>query len=81
LWAKKLRVQGARYRGLDTGDGREKTVCKVRGITLNYNATKMVNFDVVRDMILGDKPPVVNVHAKYKIKRKRDGGGTVALAT
>ena len=29
-----------------------KTVCKVRGITLNYNASQLVNFDVIKDMIL-----------------------------
>ena len=44
-----------------TGDSREKTVCKVRGIILNYNATKMVNFGVIRDIILktneGVNPP------------------------
>jgi len=39
------------YRVL-TGDGRGNTVCKVMGITLNYNALKMVNFDVIREMIL-----------------------------
>jgi len=70
------------YRVLDTGDGREKTVCKVRGITLIYNASKMVNYDVIRDMILkGDEPPVVNVHTEHKIKRKRKGVGTVAIVT
>ena len=26
----------------------EKTVCKVRGITLNYNASKLVNFELSR---------------------------------
>jgi hypothetical protein len=25
-----------------------KTVCKVRGITLNYSASKMVNFDAIK---------------------------------
>jgi len=51
-----------------TRDGREKTVCNVRGITLNYNAWKSVNFDVIRDMILrgnmGNVPSVVNVHTE-----------------
>ena len=66
----------------DTGDGREKTVCKVRGITHNYNILKMVNFDVIRGMNLkGDEPPVVNVHNENKIKRKRKGVGTVAIVT
>jgi hypothetical protein len=27
------------------------TVCKVRGITLNYHASKLVNFEVIKDMI------------------------------
>jgi hypothetical protein len=31
-------------------------VCKVRGITLNYSASQLVNFDVMKDMILrGDR--------------------------
>ena len=29
-----------------------KTFCKVRGITLNYNASQFLNFDVNKDMIL-----------------------------
>jgi len=53
-------------------------VCKVRDITLNYTALKMVNFDVIRDMILkgnkGDEPSVINVHTDKKIERKRAGG-------
>jgi len=46
---------------------KEKTVCKVRGITLNYNASKLVNFERIKDMILksGIEPPesiIINVH-------------------
>jgi len=34
----------------------EKTVCKVRGITLNYNASELVNFETIKEMILrGDE--------------------------
>jgi len=40
----------------ETGGGREKSVCKVRGITLYYNDSKMGNFRVIRDMILGNDP-------------------------
>ena len=36
--------------------GRSKTVCKVRIITLNYTASQLVNFDVIRDMILNREP-------------------------
>jgi hypothetical protein len=35
------------YRALNVRDV-AKTVCKVRGITLNYNASKLVNFDVFK---------------------------------
>jgi hypothetical protein len=59
-----------------------KTVCKVRGITLNYNASKLVNFDVIRKMVLNGGPrDVVTVHTDRKIKRKRKGGGGVSIVT
>jgi len=46
------------YRVVDTVTGDSQTVCKVRGITLNYNATKLVNFEINRDMIFrGMNPP------------------------
>jgi hypothetical protein len=58
-----------------------KTVCKVRGITLNYNASKLVNFDVIRKMVLNGGPrDVVTVYTDKKIKRKRKGGG-VSIVT
>jgi len=50
----------------------KKTVCKVRGITLNYNASQLVNFDVIKGMILNQEPShTVTVHTEHKIKRKR----------
>jgi hypothetical protein len=45
-----------------------KTVCKVRGITLNYNVSKTVNIDVMKGMILNKDPPVL-VHNPSKIVR------------
>jgi len=56
-----------------------KTVCKVRGITLNYTAMRIVNFDVIREMILKGTPETVTVHTAKKIKRKRDDS-TACLA-
>jgi len=57
------------------------TVCKVRGINLNYSAKYLVNFDVIRDMVLETgAEPTVNVHTEKKIKRRRKGG-TVAIVT
>ena len=69
------------YRVIDTGTGEATTVCKVRGITLNYSAKQLVNFNVIRDMIIGSGEPTVMVHTERKIKRKRKGGGTVAIVT
>ena len=60
-------------------------MCKVRGISLNYFASQLVNFEVITDMILrvnkGDEAAVVNVHRGEKIKRKTNGGGTVSIFT
>ena len=54
----------------------EKTVCKVRGITLNYNASLLVNFEKIKDTILkGDERDTIIVHTQSKIKRKRGKGG------
>ena len=59
-----------------------KTICKVRGITLNYNASQLVNFDVIRDMILNREPRrVVTVHNEKKIKRNRRLGGAASIVT
>ena len=50
----------------------KKTFSKVRGITLNYNTSQLVNFDVIKDMILNQEPShTVTEHTEYKIKRKR----------
>jgi len=58
-----------------------KTICKVRGITLNYSASQLVNFDVIRDMILNRRPDeVVTVHTDRKIKRKRKDGRVQILS-
>ena len=65
---------------VNTNEG-EKTVCKVRGITLNYHASKMVNFEVTSAMILEEGDPFVNAHTEHKIKRKKNAGGTLGKVT
>ena len=49
------------------------TVCKVKGITLNFRASQQVNFDVMKDMILyeGDGEPTVDVDIPHKIFRNK----------
>jgi hypothetical protein len=69
------------YKICECGSGNVQTVCKVRGITLNYNASRLVNFDVIKDMILnGRQNDTVTVHTDKKIKRKKRGAG-VAIIT
>lgn len=53
---------------LDTG----KTVCKVRGITLNYKNAQIVNYDTLYQMVQNihsPQPHVVSVHNPRKITR------------
>ena len=46
--------------------------CKVKGITLNYENSRVVNFTSIRNMILNDNTPL-HVHNPLKIKRKHGG--------
>ena len=58
-----------------------KTVCKVRGITLNYSASQLVNVDAIKDMIWNQRPgEVVTVHTDRKIKLKRKEGRVKILS-
>ena len=59
----------------------EKTLCKVRGITLNYHASNLVNFDVISAMIMEQGEPIVNVHTEHGIKRKRRADGLIDIVT
>ena len=52
--------------------GKRKTRCKVKGITLNYDNSRVVNFTSLRNMILEDNSPLY-VHNPRKIKRKHGG--------
>jgi hypothetical protein len=69
------------YKICERGSVKIQTVCKVRRITLNYNASRLVNFDVIKNMILNCGPDdTVTVHTDKKIKRKKRGAG-VAIVT
>jgi len=58
---------------VDTVTARTDTICKVRGINLNYSAKQLVNFDIIKDMIPGSGEPTVMIHTEKKIKRKKKG--------
>ncbi|CAB3995510.1 Retrovirus-related Pol poly from transposon 412 [Paramuricea clavata] len=51
----------------------DKTVCKVRGITLNYRTAQNVNFNLMCDMVcleeLSDLTDSITVNIPYKINR------------
>ena len=49
--------------------GERTTKCKVKGITLNYENSKVVNFTTFRDMMLKDTAPV-HVHNPKKDQEK-----------
>jgi len=69
------------YKTINSTTGASKTVCKVRGITLNYLASQLVNFAKMKDMILSmDDNETVIVRTKNKIKRKRDRGGVSIIS-
>jgi len=71
------------YKIVDSATGERNTVCKVRGITLNYKASQLVNFEVTNETILvKTRTEQVTVHPEKKIKRKRKaGGGVVSIIT
>ena len=52
--------------------GKRTSKCKLKGITLNFNNSKVVNFTSLRNMILEDDTPL-HVHNPKKIKRKYCG--------
>ena len=60
------------YLYLAPNTGKRTTRSKVKGITLNYDNSKVVNFTSLRNMILEDNSPLY-VHNPRKIKRKHGG--------
>lgn len=67
------------YRAVNARAQEIKTVYKIRGITPNYTTALLVNFDSIRDLILGAiGRDVITVPTESKIKRKMrkcDGSG------
>ena len=63
------------YKTYNSATGESKTDCKVRGITLNYSASQLVNFAKIKEMIFSKDDETVIVHTEHKIKRKKIDGG------
>jgi len=69
------------YKIVNTETGERKAVCKVRGITMNYNTSILVILEVIKDMILKrtERGHVI-ANTEKKIKRKRKAGeGVVSI--
>jgi hypothetical protein len=63
------------YKTVNYMTGECKTVCKVRGMTLNYNALQLVNFDRIKGIFLeGGETETVTAHTEKKMKRKSGKG-------
>jgi hypothetical protein len=54
------------FKTVNAVSGASKTTCKIRGITLNFSALQVVNFDQMRDMILDRGNPVLLCTRKSK---------------
>jgi len=68
------------HRTSNSMTGERKTICKVRGITLNYLASHL-NFAKMKDMILSmDENETATVRTQNKIKRKRRRGGVSTIS-
>jgi hypothetical protein len=70
------------YKTVNSVIGEQKTVCKLRGITLNYRTLQLVNFDTIKVMIMNrDMKETITVHTSRKIKRKtgREGDGRINI--
>ena len=57
---------------VNNGASDSPTVCKVRGLTINYRTLSLVNFEVLKEMVTKDEPPTVVPFPK-KIARPKLG--------
>ncbi|KAG5869688.1 hypothetical protein JTB14_025715 [Gonioctena quinquepunctata] len=55
-----------------TKDQEHKTVCEVTGISLNYSASQLINFDVIKDMVLTPCNPIYIVNKQIRRTQKQE---------
>jgi hypothetical protein len=64
------------YKTVDPVTGGQTTMYKVRGVTLNYSASQLVNFETIKQMILNRvDEDTVTVRTEKQIRRKREKEG------
>ncbi|KAG5889398.1 hypothetical protein JTB14_018272 [Gonioctena quinquepunctata] len=62
-----------------TKDQEHKTVCKVKGISLNHSASQLINFDVIKDMVLTPCDPIYIVNKQIRRTQEHENTGNVSL--
>lgn len=50
--------------------GEEFSTCKVRGLTLNYESSKLINFNSIKNFVLSENPNPISVTFPSKIARQ-----------
>jgi hypothetical protein len=63
-WTKEICLQDCQTR-----QGGNTTICKVRGITLNYKNSLTINFDTIKDMVINYRDDVKTMRDDNKITR------------
>jgi hypothetical protein len=58
------------YKVFSTRDNEEKVVCKIKDISLNYTASRLVNFDTIKDMVLVTSATPVCVASRNILRTK-----------
>ena len=57
------------YKIARPGKDGNTTICKVRGITLNYKNSLTINFDTTKDIVIDNRDDVKTVRDDFKITR------------
>jgi hypothetical protein len=61
------------YRTANPATGERESVCKVRGITLNFSTSKLVNCDVIRHILRADESEKLWCTQRLKLSERAGG--------
>jgi hypothetical protein len=58
------------YKVWSTKEKKEKVVCKVKGININYETSKLINFSTMKDLVLGTNADEGKIYVKSTAFRR-----------